>query len=142
MFESILVVCIGNICRSPMGERLLRQALPSKQVHSAGLGALVGNPADAHSVALMHAQGIDLSDHVAQQITAELVANHELILVMTERQKTGLESQYPSARGKVFRYCHWQGADVPDPYQLDVAAFEQALALIEQGTADWAAKLA
>jgi len=141
MFESILVVCIGNICRSPMGERLLRQALPGKRVNSAGLGALVGNPADPKSVAIMQTQGIDLTDHVAQQITAELVASHELILVMTERQKSGLESQFPSARGRVFRYGHWHGADVPDPYQLEAEAFQHAFDLIEQGTSAWAEKL-
>ena len=47
MFSSILVVCTGNICRSPMGERLLRQQLPGKQVSSAGIFGLEGHPADA-----------------------------------------------------------------------------------------------
>lgn len=141
MFESILVVCIGNICRSPMAERLLKHALPNKTISSAGLGALVGEGADPCAQQLLLAEGIDLSDHVARQLNADLVASHELILVMTERQKTGLESEYPSARGRVFRYCHWSGADVPDPYQLETAAFEHALTLIRQGTSDWAAKL-
>ena len=42
MFNSILVVCVGNICRSPTGERLLQQLLPEKEITSAGVGALVG----------------------------------------------------------------------------------------------------
>ncbi|MFA9231998.1 MAG: protein tyrosine phosphatase, partial [Microgenomates group bacterium] len=46
MFNSILVVCVGNICRSPVGERVLQAALPNLIVSSAGVAALVGNPAD------------------------------------------------------------------------------------------------
>ncbi|PLN47960.1 protein tyrosine phosphatase, partial [Klebsiella pneumoniae] len=41
MFNSILVVCTGNICRSPLAERLLRKKLPNKKIDSAGVGALV-----------------------------------------------------------------------------------------------------
>ncbi|HCR3060929.1 TPA: protein tyrosine phosphatase, partial [Escherichia coli] len=47
MFDSILVVCTGNICRSPLGERYLRREFPNKKIDSAGTGALVGYPADA-----------------------------------------------------------------------------------------------
>ena len=47
MFNSILVVCTGNICRSPIGERLLRNALPKKKIDSAGTGALVDHEADS-----------------------------------------------------------------------------------------------
>ena len=50
MFDKILVVCVGNICRSPTGERLLRSRLPGRQVTSAGLSALVDKPADAVAV--------------------------------------------------------------------------------------------
>ena len=46
MFDSVLVVCTGNICRSPMGERILQSLLPEKIIKSAGVGALVGHPAD------------------------------------------------------------------------------------------------
>ncbi|WP_441294782.1 arsenate reductase/protein-tyrosine-phosphatase family protein, partial [Klebsiella pneumoniae] len=47
MFNSILVLCTGNICRSPIAERILRDFFPEKEIDSAGLGALVGKPADA-----------------------------------------------------------------------------------------------
>ena len=46
-FENILVVCVGNICRSPMAEALLKQRFPEKNIDSAGVGALVGHAADA-----------------------------------------------------------------------------------------------
>ena len=140
--SSVLVVCMGNICRSPMGEYLLKAALPNHiRVSSAGLGALIGHPADDHAIALMQAQGMDISGHRARQITAALVADHELIVVMTQRQKEQLEMEFPSARGRVFRYGHWSQSDVADPYQLDRAAFEAAYELIHEATPLWAAKL-
>lgn len=139
---SVLVVCMGNICRSPIGEYLLKAALPeSLSVSSAGLGALVNHPADDHAIALMQAQGIDITQHRARQLSAALVASHELILVMTQRQKEQLEAEYPSARGRVFRYGHWQQADIADPYQQDRTAFEAAYALMAAATPVWATKL-
>ena len=50
MFDSILVICTGNICRSPIGERLLRQLLPNKRIDSAGVGALVNHAADESAI--------------------------------------------------------------------------------------------
>lgn len=142
MFDRILVVCIGNICRSPMAHYLLQQALGEQvRVSSAGLGALVGNAPDDHVLALMSQRQLDLSEHRARQINAHLISSHDLILVMTQRQKDSLEKEFPSARGKVFRFCHWQLADVADPYQQDRAAFEAALTLIDKGVSAWAARL-
>ncbi|HFQ9681356.1 TPA: protein tyrosine phosphatase, partial [Escherichia coli] len=46
MFDRILIVCTGNICRSPIGERFLRNLLPNKKIDSAGIGALVNHTAD------------------------------------------------------------------------------------------------
>lgn len=140
--SSVLVVCMGNICRSPIGEYLLKSALPSSiSVSSAGLGALVGHPADDYALELMQEQGIDASAHVARQLSLALVTSHELILVMTGRQKEQLEAEYPSARGRVFRYGHWQSAEIADPYQQNRAAFEAAYALLAAATSSWADKL-
>ena len=50
MFDSILVICTGNICRSPIGERLLRLGLPKKKIESAGVGALVNHSADSSAI--------------------------------------------------------------------------------------------
>ena len=71
MIRHILVVCVGNICRSPMAEALLWQALGEQdgfKVESAGLGALVGHEASEHSVALMDEEGLYITSHRARQI--------------------------------------------------------------------------
>ena len=84
MIRHILVVCVGNICRSPMAEALLRDALREQQditVESAGLGALVDHPASEHAVTLMRERGLDISGHRARQITPDMVHAADLVLV-------------------------------------------------------------
>ena len=128
--KSVLTVCIGNICRSPMAEGLLAAGLPHLRVISAGTGALVGQPADATARKLMQKRGIDISGHVAQQVSQMLCRQADLILVMDLAQRRHLESTYPFVRGKVFRIADTTAQDVPDPYRKDEADFEHALALI------------
>src|SRR5690554_1830779 len=84
MFNRILMVCVGNICRSPTAEYLLRHKLPGSatQVKSAGLGALAGKPADPTAQAILEEQGVDMSAHVARQISTGMANDADLILVM------------------------------------------------------------
>ncbi|RST54715.1 low molecular weight protein-tyrosine-phosphatase [Variovorax sp. DXTD-1] len=135
--KSILTVCIGNICRSPMAAGLLAAGLPHLRVVSAGTGALVGKPADAMAQRLMQQRGIDISAHVAQQVSQLLCRQADLILVMDMEQRRYLEATYPFVRGKVFRIAEAAKQDVPDPYRKDEAAFEHALALIDVGARTW-----
>lgn len=145
MIQNILVICIGNICRSPMAEALLAHKLktnfPTVHVSSAGLGALVGKPADPMAIALMQAQHIDMTAHRARQASPEILFASELILTMSTEQQQDIEQQYPSTRGRVHRLGKWSGYDIPDPYKRPQSAFEQALILIEQGVDEWRRKL-
>ena len=153
--KHILTLCIGNICRSPIAEALLKQQFPEKNVWSAGLGALVGNRADPWSIEVAAAHGLDLSAHRAQQLASWMCQNADLILVMEKAHKAQLEQHYPLTRGKVF--ClgdvsasgNSAGAanagvapfDIADPYRQPKPAFEAAYADIARGVAGWAPRI-
>jgi protein-tyrosine phosphatase len=145
MFNRILIVCIGNICRSPMAEALLKSRLadshPEVKVDSAGLGALVGHPADPIARELMQERGIDISSHRARQLTPEMSSQYDLILTMEESQIYEVLTADPSAWGKVHCLGKWDDFAIPDPYHQSRGFFELALTLIDQGVADWASRI-
>jgi protein-tyrosine phosphatase len=138
---SILVLCQGNICRSPMAQGLLAAALPHASVRSAGLGALVGLPADYVALRLMHERGIDISGHRATQINLRMCLEAEVIFVMDSDQRRRIEKLYPHVRGRVFRLGEHARRDIPDPYRKPEAAFRLALSLIDDGVRDWARRI-
>ena len=146
MFKNILVVCVGNICRSPTAEYLLKKQLAAKgrdvNVASAGLGALVGKPAHEKAAELANTLSVDMSPHVARQITEDMIKKHDLILVMERKHIKAVEAITPVARGKVHLLGRWhQNIEIPDPYKRGDAAFEHALSLIKLTVNDWAQKL-
>jgi protein-tyrosine phosphatase len=146
MFNKILVVCVGNICRSPTGEGVLKQLLSEKHIASAGIAAeksgLVGKPADKTATELAAEHGVDIKAHQAQQLTSELCAQYDLILVMEKGHIEALTSIAPEARGKTMLFGQWLGQkDIPDPYRQSREAFEYAYQLIQQSAEAWAKKL-
>ena len=135
--RSILVVCVGNICRSPMAEYLLKQDYPQLMIDSAGISGLSGHPADAKAQRCMKHLGIDISGHIAKKLNAEHLKKADLILVMSKNQQAYIEQTWPFAKGKVFRLGHWQNKNVPDPYQHDQAFFDLTCRNIQSFIADW-----
>ncbi|HAT24262.1 protein-tyrosine-phosphatase [Pantoea septica] len=138
MISSVLVVCVGNICRSPTGERLLKRALPEKRIASAGLSALKGYPADqtASEVAARH--GLSLEGHHAQQLTASMCRDFDLILVMEKRHIEQVNRIDPAARGKTMLLGHWLNQqEIADPYRKSREAFEEVYGLLENATQKW-----
>ncbi|OQP32607.1 MULTISPECIES: arsenate reductase/protein-tyrosine-phosphatase family protein [Pantoea] len=138
MITSVLVVCVGNICRSPTGERLLKRALPEKRIASAGLSALKGYPADrtASEVAAQH--GLSLEGHQAQQLTASMCRDFDLILVMEKRHIEQVNRIDPAARGKTMLLGHWLNQhEIADPYRKSREAFEEVYGLLESATQKW-----
>ncbi|PMI08515.1 phosphotyrosine protein phosphatase, partial [Vibrio splendidus] len=103
MFNKILVVCVGNICRSPTGERVLQKLLPNKEVASAGIAAeksrLIGKPADDTAILIAAENGVDVENHQSQQVTPQLCAQYDLILVMEKGHLEALTQISPEARG-------------------------------------------
>ena len=141
MIKSLLTVCVGNICRSPMAEGLFREvareAGSERVVHSAGIGALVDHAADPIAIELMQEAGVDITAHRARQISPEIISESELILVMESWQQQEVERLYPFAKGRVFTIGKWSDITVDDPYKKPREAFEEALVGIRQGVKDW-----
>lgn len=142
MFDSILVVCTGNICRSPIGERLLRQRVPGKRITSAGILGLEGNPADvgAREVAWRH--GISLEGHRARRLTPQLMRESDLILVMEPAHLRFISSMAPEIRGKSLLFGQWlEPQDIPDPYRKSHEAFDYVFGLLGKASQEWAHRL-
>ncbi|KJF92732.1 phosphotyrosine protein phosphatase [Photobacterium angustum] len=146
MFNNILVVCVGNICRSPSGERILQTKLPHKNIASAGVATaksgLVGKPADKMAAQVAEEHGYSLNGHQAQQLTSDLVRDYDLILVMEKGHIEAVTAIAPEARGKAMLFGQWIGQqDIPDPYRLSKEAFDHAYKLIDQAAEAWSKKL-
>lgn len=146
MFNKILVVCVGNICRSPVGERVLQKLLPNKEVASAGIAAeksrLIGKPADETAILVAAENDVDVDGHQSQQLTPQLCAQYDLILVMEKGHLEALTQISPEARGKTMLFGQWIGQkDIPDPYRQSREAFEYAHKLIDKAAQSWVEKL-
>lgn len=139
-FKCILVVCVGNICRSPTAEHLLRDALGNCActVSSAGLGALVGNPVDPAALEVLRRHGHTPAPHQARQLDDALLAESDLVLVMEKEHLEKIARCSPQARGKTFLLGKWCGdTEILDPYRKGDAAFERAYTLIRRCVASW-----
>ncbi|WP_275113603.1 protein tyrosine phosphatase [Raoultella ornithinolytica] len=142
MFDSILVVCTGNICRSPIGERYLRELLPNKRIDSAGTGALVGHDADESALNIARKNGLSLDGHKGKQFTGSLGRQYDLILVMERAHLEQIDRIAPELRGKTMLFGHWlSNKEIPDPYRKSEEAFASVYKLIVQAGKCWAEKL-
>lgn len=144
MFNTILVLCTGNICRSPLGEILLRERLADRGgvvVQSAGTSALVGEGADPLAVEVARENGMDLSGHRAQQATTPLLQAADLVLVMERVHADWVHSRLPSLRGRVHLLGRWREKEIADPYGRPKDAFETAWRDVEEAVGDWIPRL-
>lgn len=101
----VLVVCLGNLCRSPLAERLLTVRLadtPGVRVTSAGVRAVVGAPMDASAALQLSRLGGDPAGFVARQLTADLVKDADLVLTATRRLRSQVVELAPAALRRTF----------------------------------------
>jgi protein-tyrosine phosphatase len=133
--KRILFVCTGNICRSPMAEVLLRDALQGDpqlrsegiEVRSAGTSGLEGAPATKLAVEAMKHLGLNLCGHRGRQLTRELVDWADCLLTMEARQRDWIRQVYPDATTKIFGLaeCTGDSGDIEDHYGGDAAEYAQ-----------------
>ncbi|MFS2224576.1 protein tyrosine phosphatase [Pantoea sp. B65] len=139
MFNSILVVCVGNICRSPTGERLLKQYLPDKNISSAGINALVDHHADETAMRVAEKNGVSLVGHMARQITSRMCYEHDLILVMEKKHIKSVEKISPESKGKIMLFGHWdKDVEIYDPYRKNDEFFDGVFGMLNNSAKKWA----
>jgi protein-tyrosine phosphatase len=140
MFTRILVVCVGNICRSPMAEALLKNRLGARagvSIGSAGIAALEGRPAHPLAAQLMREHGLDIAGHRARRLTPEMVLASDLVLVMDGPLQAEVEQMAPTSLGRVRRIGYFGDFDILDPIGGSRPDFEAALSSIERGIDDF-----
>lgn len=131
--RNILFVCTGNTCRSPLAEGFLKKLLGKNsssgmEIGSAGLAALPGSSASFHSVQVALENSVSLEEHKARLVTAELIEQTDLILVMEPGQRSHLVDRYPQASGKIYLLRHFarygsRERGIPDPYGLNLEGY-------------------
>jgi len=141
MTKRILIVCKGNICRSPMAEIALRGKLEGNgavRIESAGLAAMVGHPIDPSAARILAMRGLDGSAHVARQIDIAQIRDAHLVLAMERRQLVALQAMAPRTRSKTFLLGEWNGqSEIPDPYGRSDDMFEGVFSMIESALDGW-----
>ncbi len=140
------MICTGNICRSPMGEIVLRQLLDEAgvdgvEVTSAGTGAWhVGDGADQRTVAVLHRHGYDGSAHIAQQVNRDFFAEHDLLLAADRGHARALRTLAPSPadadKVRLLREFDPEAVaagtlEVDDPWYGGTADFERCFREVE-----------
>lgn len=146
MFKNILFVCVGNICRSPVGEYWARAELQKKglndiHVFSAGLGAMQSFPIAPEMQMILNRFHIDASKHAAKQIDSKDVSRAEIIFTMETWQKEELSFAFPNGRGKIFTLGKWRDEEIIDPYRKEQSVFESVFESIKDNWGLWQNKL-
>ena len=111
------------------------------QVHSAGLVARAGYPADAVVASLLAERDIDISTHCSRRLRLDMVREAQLILVMETLQRKYVEVIDPLSRWKVHLLGKWEGLEIADPHRQDESAYRGCAQLVERSVVNWIQKI-
>ena len=136
---TVLIVCTGNLCRSPMAAVLLKSRLLGDRarqhwdVWSAGTWASEGRPASDYAIEEMAARGLDLMAHRSQPVTLQLVARSDLILGAAQEHVETLAGRFPRYASKIWLLSAMADEcyDIPDPYGSTRAEYAGVAAELE-----------
>src|SRR2546428_7890716 len=142
--KTILFVCTGNVCRSPMAEGIFRQVVRERgdyRVISAGLGAMEGQPPSIYAVQAVRELGIDISGQRSRMLTPEMVEDADYIFGMTHSHIDTVMLLYPQAAEKTFLLREFDETldvfekDISDPIGGSYEVYLNCRDQIEQGIA-------
>ena len=136
MSKSIIFVCLGNICRSPLAEGIARKYIKEKKldlyIESAGTGDWhIGNPPCENSIKVAHQNGVDISKQRARQVKKEDFENFDYIIGLDDSNVQNLKNL---GCKNVLKLGHfgYEGQDVPDPYFFDgFEGFDKVFEMID-----------
>lgn len=125
--DHLIMLCTGNVCRSPMAAKLIQHALDAEgsplneiSVISAGVAAGYGEPASSNSVRALKKVNLDLSQHQSQPITADLLERAFAVFGMTHSHLDVLQAYYPEIKTRLHLFREFIGGDadieIPDPF--------------------------
>jgi len=138
--KSVLFVCTGNICRSPIAEGLFRRLLGNRkdiEVASAGVHAVRGQPPSLYAVQVCEEEGVDISGLRSQPLTAALVDRATHIFAMTGAHLETIEMLFPQGAEKSFLLREFEQPgttvwrDVPDPIGLGREVYEDCARIVK-----------
>ena len=138
----LMVVCTGNICRSPMAEAVLRHQLAERDVEaevaSCGLAAPIGRTPHPFALQVNESQGIPIASDKRSIASASAdLKRATLLLVMDHQHRYEIMQRYSFASGKTFLLGHWANEEIPDPLHRPLHAFEQVYRQVEEGCRVW-----
>ncbi|MBD3349317.1 MAG: low molecular weight protein arginine phosphatase [Candidatus Eisenbacteria bacterium] len=135
---SVLFVCTGNSCRSPMAEGMLRSMLPAErddiEVGSAGTAGIDGMPATPEAVEVCLGHGIDISEHSSRGLTRELIDDSDLIFALADHHLATVSEIAPGARTRSYllsQFADGSEEDVPDPIGAPVEEYERVYRMMD-----------
>ncbi|WP_370173298.1 low molecular weight protein-tyrosine-phosphatase [Leeuwenhoekiella palythoae] len=150
MKTHILMVCLGNICRSPLAEGLLKSKLDTEkfQVDSAGTGHWhVGNLPDSRSIAVAQKNGLDITDQRGMQFKPAFFERYDYIFVMDNYNYEDVVAQAPKEEDKakvqliLDEIFPGERVDVPDPYNDSQRGFDRVYEMLDEATTKIAERL-